>query len=120
MYIARDSLEYEVYAINRYAERGEFITDFGCKKSGINYPVVVQGCPFDVDTCFTVNQEGTGGVRPLSQNGSHLANHALTPSLSGKTSFILSLAGELGLDIYSVNLSSKGCVVIGFALPLQG
>ncbi len=29
---------------------------------------------------------------------------------SGKTSFILSLAGELGLDIYVLILSSKGCV----------
>ena len=41
------------------------------------------------------------------------ASHVLTPSLSGKTSFILSLAGELGLDIYTVSLSSKGCVLIG-------
>lgn len=29
---------------------------------------------------------------------------------SGKTSLIQSLAGELGLDIYVVSLSSKGCV----------
>jgi hypothetical protein len=29
-------------------------------------------------------------------------------SLSGKTSLIHSLAGELGLDIYVVSLSSKG------------
>jgi len=36
------------------------------------------------------------------------SGHVLTSSLSGKTSFILSLAGELGLDIYTVSLSSKG------------
>jgi hypothetical protein len=38
----------------------------------------------------------------------------LTSSLSGKTSLILSLAGELGLDIYAVSLSSKGCVIGSF------
>jgi hypothetical protein len=33
---------------------------------------------------------------------------------SGKTSLIHSLAGELGLDIYVVSLSSKGCVFGSF------
>jgi hypothetical protein len=32
------------------------------------------------------------------------------PSLSGKTSLIISLAGELDLDIYVLILSSKGYV----------
>jgi hypothetical protein len=45
--------------------------------------------------------------RPLPKKGGHV----LTSSLSGKTSLIHSLAGELGLDIYVVSLSSKGCVI---------
>jgi hypothetical protein len=44
---------------------------------------------------------------PLSQNG----RLVLTPSPSGKTSLVYSLAGELGLDIYDVSLSSEGCVI---------
>jgi len=31
---------------------------------------------------------------------------------SGKTSLIHALAGELGLDIYALSLSAKGCVSI--------
>jgi len=40
-----------------------------------------------------------------------MGDHVLTSSISGKTSLIHSLAGELGLDIYVVSLSSKGCVI---------
>jgi chaperone BCS1 len=42
--------------------------------------------------------------------------HALTSTFSGKTSLIHSLAGKLGLDIYVVSLSSKGCAIRFFPL----
>ena len=53
-----------------------------------------------------------GKVRPYPRFGCHV----LTSSLSGKTSLIYSIAGELGLDIYVVSLSSKGCVIRLFPL----
>jgi hypothetical protein len=51
-------------------------------------------------TCCMVCLEGT----PFSRIRTSPANAAS----SGKTSLIHSLAGELGLDIYVVSLSSKG------------
>jgi hypothetical protein len=55
-----------------------------------------------------------GKVRPIPDLG--VSCHVLTSSLSGKTLLIHSLAGELGLDIYVVSLSSKGCVIRLFPL----
>jgi hypothetical protein len=57
----------------------------------------------DEATYYTVCQEGLY----LSL---HLVSYCLpiTLTFSGKTSLIHSLAGELGLDIYVVSLSSKG------------
>jgi chaperone BCS1 len=43
---------------------------------------------------------------PIAQKGGHALTTSPTPS--GKTSLIHSLAGELGMDIYVVSLSSKG------------
>jgi hypothetical protein len=62
-------------------------------------------CHFDAGTCFMVCREGT----PIFGYGGY-TGHALTSesSLSGKTSVIHAIAGELGLDIYAVSLSSKG------------
>ena len=51
--------------------------------------------------------------KPISQKWQPRADVILI--ISGKTSLIHSLAGELGLDIYVVSLSSKGCV---FGCPL--
>ena len=61
--------------------------------------------PSDVAICCTVCREG----KPISQIMIWKC-HVLTSSLSGKTSLIHSIASELGLDIYVVSLSSKGCV----------
>jgi hypothetical protein len=58
-------------------------------------------CPSDVGICCTVCQEGI--PVPRSQG------HMLTLLLSGKTSLINSIAGELDLDICVLILSSKGC-----------
>jgi len=52
----------------------------------------------------TACQEGT--TLTVSKHGKHV----LKVSFSGKTSLINSIAGELGLDIYVLILSSKGCV----------
>jgi hypothetical protein len=57
--------------------------------------------PSDVDICCTVRQEGT-----VSKHG----KHELKASFSGKTSLINSIAGELGLDICVLIMSSKGYV----------
>jgi len=62
----------------------------------------VKGYPSDVGICCTACQEGT----TVSKHGKHVLN----ASFSGKTSVISSLAGELDLDIYVLNISSKGCV----------
>jgi hypothetical protein len=40
--------------------------------------------------------------------------------ISGKTSLIHSLAGELGLDIYVVSLSSKGSVFATIVIQPDG
>jgi hypothetical protein len=57
-----------------------------------------------VGICCTARQEGT----TVSKHGKHAS--VLKASFSGKTSLINSLAGELGLDICVLILSSKGCV----------
>jgi len=59
-----------------------------------------KGYPSDVGICCTAYQEGT----TVSKNGEYV----LTAPFSGKTSLIYSLAGELGLDICVLILSSKG------------
>jgi len=74
------------------------------KDTGILRPRIRKGYLFDAGTCCTVCREGT----PISRNTYDGHRLVLTSLLSGKTSLILSLAGELGLDIYSVSLSSKG------------
>ena len=79
------------------------------KDAGIYDPVFGKESPSDVGFYYTVCQEGT----PISQIWEC---HVLTSSISGKTSLIHSLAGELGLDIYVVSLSSKGCVIRLFLL----
>jgi hypothetical protein len=85
-------------ALYRYAERGELVLI----ERGQGFNVASKGFPFGVGICSTACREGAN----KSRNG----RHVLTSSLSGKTSLIHSLAGELGLDIYVVSLSSKGCV----------
>jgi hypothetical protein len=72
------------------------------KNAGIYDALFGKEFPSDVGICCTGCREGAY----MSRNG----DHVLTSSLSGKTSLIHSLAGELGLDIYVVSLSSKGCV----------
>jgi len=62
--------------------------------------------------CCTVFPAGMNWI----QNGSFRTYISLI--CSGKTSLIHSLAGELGLDIYVVSLSSKGCV-FHFRPPLH-
>ena len=96
-----------VQVVHRYDERGEFVQRIGYKDAGIYGHVFGKGYLFDAGTCCTVCREGA-----LISRNSH-DGHVLTSLLSGKTSLILSLAGELGLDIYTVGLSSKGCGVIG-------
>jgi len=61
-----------------------------------------KGYPSDVGICCTAYPEGT----TVSKHGKYV----LKASFSGKTSLIISLAGELGLDICVLILSSKGCV----------
>jgi len=96
-----------LHVVCRYAERGGFILIHCARKNaGIHGPVFGKESPSDVGICYTACREGT----LISRNG----NHVLTSSLSGKTSLIHSLAGELGLDIYVVSLSSKGCVCGSF------
>lgn len=69
----------------------------------VMYPSYIRkGYLFGVGICCTVCQEGT----IVSKHGKHV----LKASFSGKTSLISSLAGELGLDICVLNMSSKGCV----------
>jgi hypothetical protein len=57
-------------------------------------------------------------VHPYPPRNECHSGHVLT-SISGKTSLILSLAGELGLDIYVASLSSKGCVFVSFPLIIR-
>jgi hypothetical protein len=83
----------------------ESLNPVGFNDAEIYGPVFGQGCPFDVDTCCTVYREGTLHPHPPRNEGH--SGYVLT-FLSGKTSLILSLAGALGLDIYTVSLSSKG------------
>ena len=95
--------------VYRYAERGGFILILCARKNAaIHGPVFGKEYPSVVGICCTACREGT----LISRNG----DHVLTSSLSGKTSLIHSLAGELGLDIYVVSLSSKGCVFGSFPL----
>lgn len=70
------------------------------KDAGIYGPVFGKGYPSDVGICYTARQEGIS----VSRNRGHI----LTPSSSGKTSLIYSIASELGLDIFVLILSSKG------------
>jgi hypothetical protein len=73
------------------------------KDAGIYGPAFGKESPSVAGICCTACREGVP-VSPKREG------HVLTSSLSGKTSLIHSLAGELGLDIYVVSLSSKGCV----------
>ena len=90
----------------RYAERGAFINHCARKRTGTYIPVSVRNtlsswlplawCTREVRSCPEL--DSCADVTPQS----------------GKTSLIHSLAGELGLDIYVVSLSSKGCVFGSF------
>ena len=65
-----------------------------------------------------VRSAGKVSLHPYPPQNECHSGHVLT-SISGKTSLILSLAGELGLDIYVVSLSSKGCVFGPFPLIIR-
>ena len=90
----------------RYAERGAFINHCARKRTGTYSPVSVR----DTLPPWLPLARCTREVRSCPK----LDSCADVTPQSGKTSLIHSLAGELGLDIYVVSLSSKGCVFGSF------
>ena len=96
------------HLVCRYAERGGFIKHYTCKRTCTYSPVSIR------DT-FPPWLPFSWCAREVRSCPARHSSVEVTLQ-SGKTSLIHSLAGELGLDIYVVSLSSKGCVVFGSSL----
>ena len=94
-----------VHAVCRYAERGEFILILVHVKMQV---FMVLFSERNTLPTWVFATRSAGEVRSYARNGKSCAD---VIHFSGKTSLIHSLAGELGLDIYVVSLSSKGCAI---------